>query len=1064
MRQIPALLLFTFISAIAAAQFYDGSNMQFGKNRVQYDKFEWQYFRFPTYEIFFYTGGREVAIYASKAASGQISDVESFLEFYNHESIKYIIYNKYDHYRQSNIGIVDEQTNLGGVNKVIGTKVFLYFEGDHKKLEKDLRAGTAEVLLSNYLYGGDWRNVIRNTDMYKMPDWYFTGLVSYLSNEWDSDTRDRIKDGQLSGKFRKIVRLEGEEAAYAGHSVWKYIAETYGESVITNILFVTKINRDVESGFLYVLGITLKDLMKEWQAYMELQYDEDRLQAEMPAEKVLPGKTRKNRRYMELSADRQGRYFAYASNKKGKAKIYICDNLEKKKKKIFRHGIKLDRQPHFLYPQMAWHPSGEILAYVYQKKGKVYLNLYETSSGHTTSRNLFMIEDVLDLSYSDDGKQLTFSGVYEGQSDIYLYNIAGNSQKKITDDRFDDFSPIFTRNSKEILFASNRTVEELEHGLTDPDSSALRSDLFTYRIDARTTKLRRVTNSPGVSEMNPLGYRNGDVYFLSDENGIRNVYKTRFDSSIASVDTSVHYNYFFHREKLSDFKRNIRDFTSAGEEGSEVFLYRMKGRDMINSGSMKQAGTPDEVGEGTPDVSFEEKAVSYDVVKMQPYTIEKEFLEGEVDIHNYSFSEKTTTSMGREKKVIVFDQSEPAGGGGRTFELPQQRNYNLSFFRDQSILQINNTYLTQQYQKFGPPYQSPGVGVTMLLGISDLFEDHKIYGGLRLGSSSNEYMISYQNLKRRMDKEYFAGMMNTASEANGIEYRNRIIRGAVLLKYPFTEVSSLHMVLDGRRDRATPQARDITGLQAPITDDYWATYKMAYVYDNTRDKGINIKFGTRYKLFGEYYQQMNNQQVDVKVVGGDIRHYQPIHREMIFFSRFAASTSFGGGKLLYYLGGVDNWMATNRFDFDKPINTDDQNYYFQANATNMRGFMQNVRNGNSMAVVNTEMRWPVFRYFIRRPLRQAFLKNFQVVGFGDIGTAWTGPDPYSEANDQIREEISNGPLFITLKKSNEPMVASYGFGVRMALLGYFIRIDWAWGVENYIVQDRMVHFSLSLDL
>ena len=49
------------------------------------------------------------------------------------------LYNKYHHYKQSNIGIVDEETNLGGVNKVIGSKVFIYFEGDHKKLERELK-------------------------------------------------------------------------------------------------------------------------------------------------------------------------------------------------------------------------------------------------------------------------------------------------------------------------------------------------------------------------------------------------------------------------------------------------------------------------------------------------------------------------------------------------------------------------------------------------------------------------------------------------------------------------------------------------------------------------------------------------------------------------------------------------------------------------------------------------------------------------------------------------------------------------------------------------------------
>ena len=97
------------------------------------------------------------------------------------------------------------------------------------------------------------------------------------------------------------------------------------------------------------------------------------------------------------------------------------------------------------------------------------------------------------------------------------------------------------------------------------------------------------------------------------------------------------------------------------------------------------------------------------------------------------------------------------------------------------------------------------------------------------------------------------------------------------------------------------------------------------------------------------------------------------------------------------------------------------------------------------------------------------MTNFQIIGFGDVGTAWTGSDPWSEDNDQIKETIVQGSnedpaLVIVLKKSNEPIVAGYGFGLRSALMGYFVRLDWAWGVENGIVRDRMFYFSLSLDL
>ena len=162
------------------------------------------------------------------------------------------------------------------------------------------------------------------------------------------------------------------------------------------------------------------------------------------------------------------------------------------------------------------------------------------------------------------------------------------------------------------------------------------------------------------------------------------------------------------------------------------------------------------------------------------------------------------------------------------------------------------------------------------------------------------------------------------------------------------------------------------------------------------------------------------------------------------------------------MGGVDNWLFP-KFNNSIPVATD-KGYTYQTLATNMRGFDQNIRNGNSFFVFNTEIRLPVFRYLANRPLRSDLLNNFQVVGFGDVGTAWTGPDPYSKENSLYTRVIHQNPITITIENQVEPIVGGFGFGLRTRLLGYFIRADWAWGVEDYEVRKKSVFYlSLSLD-
>ena len=195
--------------------------------------------------------------------------------------------------------------------------------------------------------------------------------------------------------------------------------------------------------------------------------------------------------------------------------------------------------------------------------------------------------------------------------------------------------------------------------------------------------------------------------------------------------------------------------------------------------------------------------------------------------------------------------------------------------------------------------------------------------------------------------------------------------------------------------------------------------------------------------------------------GFDFRNYTRIHRSFIWANRFAGGTSFGKNKLLYYMGGVDNWLNPT-FNSEYQI-YDKQNYAFQTLATSMRGFKQNVRSGNTFALLSSELRLPVFRYIFNKPLRSEFLNNFQVVGFTDIGSAWQGLNPLTEENTYYTKTINSKPLDITVKVQKDPLIAGYGFGLRSTLFGYFLRADWAWGVEDQVVMPRIFYISLSLD-
>jgi len=1088
------IVMLMIISIPVSAQFYNGSQMSFGKNRVQYKNFQWTFYKYDQFDVYFYLGGQELALYAAKYIEENIESIEDKLDTSLDEKMQFIVYNTLTDLKQSNIGLIqDERYNTGGVTHIIGKKVFLYFDGSHKNFDKQIRAGIAQTIVNQLLYGSSIGSQIKNTSLFPFPDWYLNGLVSYVSEDWNAEIDNIVKDGILSGRFDKFNQLTGTEATYAGHAFWRYIAEKYGESSISNIIYMAKVSRRLESGFLYILGVSFKNLMTEALNHYKEMYSAIDESREFPEGSLLK-KIKSHAQYFNLNISPDGNYAVYSYNRYGKYKVYLKDLNTGKRKKIKGGGYRLDEKIDYSYPLTAWHPSSRILAFLEERKGEPVMNYYLMDEKKTEEVILYQFEKVLDFAYNDDGRQLVMSAVVRGQTDIFIYDIGSNSFKQITKDHFDDLNPRFINNSSGIIFSSNRVSDTLRFEMKyKQEKVQKRYDLFYYNLSTESNILRRVTETPLVNEIRPMQYENGYITYLSDQNGIYNRYLGWFDSAISYIDTTTHYRYFTNSYPISNYNRNIleQSFAPDAFKFTQVLYkedqYIMQVADQIpveslspinlsNTNHMEQqinlygkkqaqeaegasgAGKAD----GKQNRGFR-TAHQSDAIReiMKADTTVKD---GNFDINNYKFDSESAINW----KFTDIGVPLPGQGNADEDEPPKRLNYNVEYFINQIVTQIDFSYLNQNYQPFSggnnPIYLNPGFNALFQIGVTDLLEDYRISGGVRLNLNlaNNEYLFSYANLKKRVDKEIvFHRQVNEYNIQNVAFYRIFTHELHYIMKYPFSPVFALKTTLSYKYERGVLRSTDAFTLEFPKQSANSVIAKEELIYDNTKSLGMNLFDGTRFKIFGEYYQSIDYFDQKMAVVGLDFRNYQPIHRMFIWANRFATSTSFLNNKLIYYMGGVDNWLFP-KFSSSTPVDLE-QNYAYQTLATNLRGFDQNIRNGNSFAVINTELRFPVFRYFSRSPIKSDFLYNFMLVGFGDLGTAWTGLHPYSEDNYLFTNEIELPPLNITVKVQKDPLVGGFGFGARTRVLGYFIRADLAWGVEDMIVQPSIFYLSLSLD-
>ena len=1097
LKGLIVLVLLTFCNSTLVAQFYNGSQLTFGKNRVQFTDNFWSFYKFDKFDTYFYLGGKSLAVFTAKYAEDNIISIQKKLDYTLENKIQFILYNRLSDLKESNIGLLsDEQYNVGGITHIVGSKVFIYYDGNHENLKRQIKAGIARVVLNELMFGEQITAKIKNSTLLSLPDWYMQGLVSYMSENWNVELDNYVKDGILTGSYEKFNKLTGADAIYAGHSIWKYIADKYGEDKIPNIIYMTKVSKSVESGFLYVLGVSFKTFIRDWIDYYDKKYYLYDKQLSVPQQKTFVKNKNPQKVFQQFKISPDGNYAAYVTNEIGKYKVWLYNFEKKKFKKLTKSGHKLDDKTDYSFPLLAWHPSGQRLSVIIEKKGKIFLFYYNTEEKKFEKLRLFDFQKVLDFSYSQNGILLAMSAVRNGQTDIYVYSLGAHTYEQITKDIYDDLNPVFVDNSNKIIFSSNRTNDTIK--ATSKDSITIpvtKQDLFLYDYANRNKALKRITNTSLADETKPLGLEDNYISYLSNQNGIINRFTAKFDSVISFVDTITHYRYFTTVYPQTDYSRNILDYDVCPKAGKCGEIIYDKGRYQIYPGKLTPVNNLTKL-ELKNSPYMVDLLKSKNIVKsedsqglntQQTYrdttvVIKHKRLssvhagdtippkQDQINIDNYVFDPDKEYSKKKSKKDTVIlkkDTLKPKTGSVAEFTLPRQRNYDVEYSIDQLVSQVDFSYLNNTYQPFtnvgAPIFINPGFNALFKVGVTDLLEDYRITGGVRLSVDldNTEYVLGFENLRERMDKQLLfhkQTMQNVLDNAIVKHHSNEVL---YILKWPFSQVSAFKATALIRNDRATYLAIDMNNLKKSNENKTWAGLKGEFIFDNTREKSLNIYYGTRYKLFAEVYRQVDAKKKQLNVVGFDFRNYQKISRTFIWANRFAASTSFGTQKLVYYMGGVDSWLFAK---FDNSINVaTDQNYAYQTLATNMRGFKQNIRNGNSFAVINSELRFPVFRYLINKPLKSDFFNNFQIVGFVDIGTAWTGSNPYSDKNALFTQIIHQGPITVTINTQREPIVEGYGVGLRTKLLGYFIRADWAWGVEDGIVLPNVFYFSLGLD-
>jgi len=1103
------------------------NSVEFGQNRIQHKNFKWRYYQTRHFNTYFSQNGLELGKYAAQVAEKELPQLEQFMEFSFRQRVNIVVYNSFGEMKQSNIGIGVDWQNTGGVTKLVGNKLIIYFDGDHEHLRQLIRQGIARVMLENLLFGEDIGEFAGNAVLIDFPKWFTDGFIAYAAENWNATLDDELKDALQSGRYKSFNQLAYEKPLLAGHAFWYYVESKYGKDAVPYLMYISRINRGLKKGFQQVLNQKPKNAMQDFMVYNTKRFqDDNRKRKQVTRGRTVVAREIGKSNFYRFQANPKSNNYAVVEFTKGiyRVQIQVADN---KPKVLLRSGVRMqESQLDPNYPLLAWNQKGNRLAIIYEYEGKTKLMVYDLISKTTFRQDLNKFDRVIDMKYFFEfDNSLLLSAVKNGHTDIYTYSITNNKVEQITNDVYDDLDPSFVAfpGKSGIIFSSNRPSPTAKGSDTVLPSGHYNVFLIDNWNKSAAKQISQLTDMKYGDARSPLQYNNTHFTFVSDANGIRNRYAGFFRTERAGVDSLFFVgSEILHNPDKTELDSALADY-GATEPDSVMAVSITKDSTytfpltnyQYGIKESRGAGDQSEVSQVTQQFGFKRLfklkvdtvALRKRNVNARPTTFRaREMHEDSIrmGLPTYHSKPKADTA----KKADFFqsefgtepaDSSSNAAGTATAVQIPQLQSllksakllpYKLKFSSDYLILSLDNSVLINRYQPFTGAPTSPirladPLNGLIRIGVSDLMEDYKFSGGFRIPSSldGSEYFFSFAYLKKRFDYKFtyyrkvdkYSSLGTDSTGTILLDFPAKMKTNLFQLdvRYPFDEARSIRMQVGFRNDKFVVAGSDETTLKLKDFHDNYALLRLEYVYDNTTNPAINIWHGTRYKIYGDMNAQINGDMYQIFGTGStgkgkftyntgvDVRHYESIFRNFIWATRFSADFSWGTRKLLYYLGGTDNWLNP-KINTNTPVNMS-ENYAFQTLATPLRGYKQNARNGNNVMVFNTELRLPVFATFMDRPISSAIIRNFQLTSFIDIGTAWNQKLNFKDANYTYYNG-SDGAVTVKVKEGFlGPFVGGYGFGARTTIAGYFLRVDAGWPAVGFFRGKPIWYFGMGVD-
>ncbi len=1004
----------------------------FGKNKVQYTKFNWFYIQSGHFDIYFSEGGEKIAEFTAFAAESAYASISKSFRYELANRVPIIVTNSHNDFQQSNVIGEYLEEGIGGVTELFKNRVLIPFEGNYKQFRHVIHHELVHAVVNDMFYGGSIQSIIANNITLQLPLWLNEGIAEYEAQRWETNSDMFLRDATVHEYLPPISRLYGYFAYRGGQSLWWYIANRYGQQKIGDILNRIKSTRSVEGGFRGALGLNLEELSERWQKEMKVLYWPDIAKREEPADyaRRLTEHKKDNNFYNTSPAiSPQGDKIAFISDRSEYLDVFIMSAIDGEilDKVVDGQTTNDFEELKLLTPRICWSPDGKKIAMATKAGEQDAILIVDVEEGHRQKVSLDL-NAIYSVDWSAEGNKLAFVGVKLESPDIYMYDLDAEKLTNLTSDVFSDADPAWSANGKAVFFSSDRRANLGREAVEMHTFDHSQRDL--YRVDTETLVIERLTDLPNSDETSVVAAPDGKkILYVSDVNGINNIYEMNLETKTTRPLTnslSGVYQLSLSRDgsKLA--------FNSLNFAGFDIFLMRNPfDRDLKKS---------------------EIELTEFFKQKLAPQIAEKK---------SETVKPSSQDSTGLYGKNVQIDFSDFAPESNRPENVPTDSTIIAKLPRIANNVDEDGKFKVNKYKlSFSPDIVYGNAGYNTFYGVtgstvmafSDMLGNHQIVfvTNLLLDLKNSDYALQYLYLPERIDYGFTAFhsarfvFVGNSVVANLVRFRTY---GAGLnAQYPLDKFNRWDFGLSW----FNISRENLDDVTQPVQKRTTLVPSLGYTHDTALWGFTGPMNGSRYafNIFGT--PKLGSAGLSFLNVTGDYRTYFRLGRQYALALRLAGGGSFGRNPQKFIIGGVENWINPQFEGGYVPLeNAED--YIFLQTGLPLRGYNFNAGIGSRYGLFNFEFRYPLFAFLQAGPLPIG-IQSINGAFFFDAGAAWN-----RERDLQLFTKDARGN---TVTKN---LLMGMGTGARLYFLGFFVRLDVAWAWRWSSFSEPKYYLSLGAD-